>query len=208
MTSASLQPIIIRELGLKDYLPVWQQMQQFTDTRTSDTTDEIWLLEHPPVYTQGQAGKSEHLLCPGDIPVVQSDRGGQVTYHGPGQLVAYLLMDVRRRGYSIRQLVSLIEQSIIQTARQFGITAQARCDAPGVYINDAKLCSVGLRIRRGCSYHGLALNVAMDLTPFQRINPCGYAKLTMTELRAYVPNITMYAASQALQQQLQVIFTI
>src|SRR3546814_1166491 len=161
-------------------------MRAFTDARNADTTDELWLLEHPPVFTQGQAGKAEHLLAPGDIPVVQADRGGQVTYHGPGQLVVYFLIDLHRRGFGIRSLVTRIEQSMIGMLDASGIAAYADPAAPGVYVDDAsgtrmKIGSLGLRVRKGCTYHGLALNVAMDLEPFSRINPCGYQNLRMTQ---------------------------
>jgi len=157
-------------------------MQQFTDTRTAHSADEVWLLEHPPVFTLGMAGRREHLLAPGAIPVVQTDRGGQVTYHGPGQLVVYTLLDLRRAGLGVRDLVTALEQSVIRYAAELGVTAVARRDAPGVYVDGRKLASVGIRIRRGCSYHGLALNVNMDLEPFGRINPCGYPGLAMTQL--------------------------
>jgi len=175
--------VIIRQLGCVPYEPTWHAMQHFTQTRDAETDDEIWLLEHPRVFTQGQAGKAEHVLAAGDIPVVQVDRGGQVTYHGPGQLVAYILVDVRRAKQGVRDLVSSIENSLIDVLGQYGVQAQARPDAPGVYVADKKIASLGLRIRRGCSFHGLALNVDMDLQPFQRINPCGYAGLQMTQLR-------------------------
>lgn len=175
-------PLQIRWLGQVDYASTWHSMQEFTNSRSADTADEIWLLEHPPVFTQGQAGKAEHLLLPGDIPVVQVDRGGQVTYHGPGQLVAYVLVDIRRLGLGVRDLVSLIENSLVQLLADYNVNAAARADAPGVYVGDAKIASLGLRIRRGCSFHGLALNVAMDLEPFKRINPCGYQGLRMTQL--------------------------
>jgi lipoyl(octanoyl) transferase len=158
-------------------------MQHFTQTRDADSADEIWLLEHPCVFTQGQAGKTEHVLAAGDIPVVQVDRGGQVTYHGPGQLVAYILIDVRRSAQGVRDLVNAMENSLIELLSHYAVAAQARPDAPGVYVADKKIASLGLRIRRGCSFHGLALNVDMDLQPFQRINPCGYAGLQMTQLR-------------------------
>ncbi|WP_036820959.1 lipoyl(octanoyl) transferase LipB, partial [Photobacterium sanctipauli] len=167
--------IIIRNLGRRDYEPTWQAMHEFTDQRSTDTLDEIWLVEHNPVFTQGQAGKAEHLLNTGDIPVVQSDRGGQVTYHGPGQLVAYILIDLRRDKLGVRDLVTHIENTVINTLSHFGIESNARPDAPGVYVDGQKICSLGLRIRRGCSFHGLALNINMDLAPFLRINPCGYA---------------------------------
>ena len=193
----------VRELGLQAYEPVWHAMQDFTNQRTAATADELWLVQHPPVFTQGQAGKAEHLLLPGDIPVVQVDRGGQVTYHGPGQLVAYPLVDVRRLGLGVRELVSRIEQSLIDLLAGYGVSAEARADAPGVYVNGAKIASLGLRIRRGCSFHGLALNVDMDLQPFQRINPCGYAGLAMTQLADHVAGpLAMDEVSARLREQL------
>ncbi len=167
-----------------DYQPVWQQMRAFTESRGGEAADELWCLEHPPTFTQGMAGKAEHLLAPGDIPVVQIDRGGQVTYHGPGQLVVYPLLDLRRLGLGVRELVTAIEQAIIDYVAMFGIEAVARREAPGVYVDGAKLAALGLRIRRGCSYHGLALNVRMDLAPYARINPCGYAGMAVTQLAA------------------------
>jgi len=192
-----------RELGQVDYQPTWHAMQRFTDSRGADTPDEIWLLEHFPVFTQGQAGKAEHLLFPGDIPVVQVDRGGQVTYHGPGQLVAYLLLDVRRSGIGVRELVSRIERSLIDTLASYGVTANAKPDAPGVYVDGAKIASLGLRIRNGRSFHGLALNVDMDLQPFQRINPCGYAGMAMTQLADLVAGpIDISEVSARLREQL------
>lgn len=174
--------VVVRHLGCVAYEPTWHAMQQFTQTRDADSLDEIWLLEHPRVFTQGQAGKAEHVLAAGDIPIVQVDRGGQVTYHGPGQLVAYILVDVRRSGQGVRELVSCIEQSLIAMLSQYDVAAYAKPDAPGVYVEGKKIASLGLRIRRGCSFHGLALNVDMDLQPFQRINPCGYAGMQMTQL--------------------------
>jgi len=173
---------IIRALGLVDYQPTLDAMRSFTDERGVDTPDELWLLQHPRVFTQGQAGKAEHVLAPGDIPVIQVDRGGQVTYHGPGQWVVYLLVDVRRRHMGVRSLVTLIEQSLVTLLAEYGIEALARADAPGVYVGDSKIASLGLRVRRGCSYHGLALNVDMDLEPFQRINPCGFEGLQVTSM--------------------------
>jgi lipoyl(octanoyl) transferase len=173
----------VREPGLLDYLPTWQAMQRFTNGRGPETGDELWLLEHAPVFTQGQAGKAEHVLFPGDIPVVQVDRGGQVTYHGPGQLVGYLLLDVRRLGIGVRELVSRIERSLIELLAGYEVEAYAKPDAPGVYVGEMKIASLGLRIRNGCSFHGLALNVDMDLAPFRRINPCGYAGMVMTQLK-------------------------
>ncbi len=173
------EQLVFRDLGLQDYTHIWQQMQQFTEQRNSETPDEIWLLQHQPVFTQGQAGKAEHVLFPGDIPVVKVDRGGQVTYHGPGQLVAYVLLDIKRRGLGVRQLVTLLEQVLITLLQQYQIVANAKPDAPGVYVDGAKIASLGLRVRKGCTFHGLALNVNMDLAPFSRINPCGYAGMQM-----------------------------
>ncbi|QJD58934.1 lipoyl(octanoyl) transferase LipB [Pseudomonas sp. gcc21] len=178
--------LIIRELGLVDYQPTLEAMRVFTAERDSDTPDEIWLLQHPSVFTQGQAGKAEHVLAAGGIPVVSVERGGQVTYHGPGQLVAYLLIDIRRLGIGVRELVTAMEQSLVDLLAEYGVCAAPRADAPGVYVDDAKIASLGLRIRRGCSFHGLALNVDMDLEPFSRINPCGYAGLAMTQMRGLV----------------------
>jgi lipoyl(octanoyl) transferase len=174
--------VLLRDLGRTAYEPVFADMRAFTDTRDKDTPDELWLTEHDPVFTQGQAGKEEHLLMPGDIPVVQSDRGGQVTYHGPGQIVGYLMFDLRRLRLSVRDLVSGIENGMIETLAGYGIDAAARPDAPGVYVNGAKIGSLGLRVRRGCSYHGLALNVNMDLEPFSRINPCGLTDTAVTQI--------------------------
>ena len=175
------ETVIVRHLGKRAYEPVWQAMQTFTDQRTTDDAEEIWLVEHEPVFTQGQAGKAEHILMPGDIPVVQVDRGGQVTYHGPGQLVVYLMLNVRRRKMGVRELVTAMENAVIATLGASNIVANARPDAPGVYVDGQKICSLGLRIRKGCSFHGLALNVNMDLTPFERINPCGYQGMAMTD---------------------------
>lgn len=174
----------VRWLGRAPYEPTWRAMQQFTETRSADTPDEIWLLEHDPVFTLGMNADPSHVLAAGDIPVVRIDRGGQVTYHGPGQLVVYPLIDVRRAGLGVRELVTALERTVIEYAAGFGIRAECRANAPGVYVDGAKLASVGLRIRRQGSYHGLALNVSMDLAPFQRINPCGYAGLSMTQLSA------------------------
>jgi lipoyl(octanoyl) transferase len=191
-----------RDLGMIAYEPAWQAMQRFTDGRDRETPDEVWLVQHPPVFTQGQSGKPEHLLLPGDIPVVQVDRGGQVTYHGPGQLVAYLMLDVRRLGYGVRELVSRIEHSLIDLLASYGVTAAAKPEAPGVYVDGAKIASLGLRIRNGCSFHGLALNVDMDLDPFKRINPCGYAGLAMTQLREQAGPIEFAEVSARLRAQL------
>jgi len=174
----------IHSLGLVDYRPTWEEMQRFTAERTADTRDEIWLLQHPPTYTQGQAGKPEHLLRNSPIPLVKIDRGGQITYHGPGQIIAYLLFDLRRWKLNVRELVSLMEQSVIDLLGSHGIAAQARREAPGVYVGDAKISALGLKVRNGCCYHGLALNVDMDLSPFANINPCGHAGLRVTQAGA------------------------
>ncbi|HEY2591906.1 MAG TPA: lipoyl(octanoyl) transferase LipB [Steroidobacteraceae bacterium] len=176
--------VILRRLGLVEYEPTWRAMQRFTDERDASTPDEVWLLEHPPIFTLGLAGKLEHVLAPGDIPVIQTDRGGQVTYHGPGQLVVYPLLDLRRLRLGVRELVMALEDAVIGYVAGLGIEARSRRDAPGVYVEGRKLASVGLRIRRGASYHGIALNVNMDLEPFGRINPCGYAGLEITQLAA------------------------
>ena len=180
---ALLPPLEVINLGLQAYGQSWQAMTDFTNQRTPETPDQLWLVEHPPVFTQGQAGKEEHLLFPGDIPVVQTDRGGQVTYHGPGQLVAYPLLDLRRLKMGVRDLVTAIEQTIVATLAVYDIEAYPKPDAPGVYVAGNKIASLGLRVRRGCSFHGLALNVDMDLAPFLRINPCGYQGLAMTQMR-------------------------
>jgi lipoyl(octanoyl) transferase len=174
--------LVLRELGLVGYQPTLDAMRQFTDTRSAESPDELWLLQHPPVFTQGQAGKAEHVLAPGDIPVIQVDRGGQVTYHGPGQWVLYLMIDIRRRNMGVRELVTLIERALVTLLAEYDITAVAKPAAPGVYVDDEKIAALGLRVRRGCSYHGLALNVDMDLEPFGRINPCGYAGLQVTSM--------------------------
>ncbi|GJL39411.1 TPA: lipoyl(octanoyl) transferase LipB [Enterobacter chengduensis] len=182
--------ILVRHLGLQPYEPVSQAMHDFTDSRDDSTPDEIWLVEHLPVFTQGQAGKAEHLLMTGDIPVIQSDRGGQVTYHGPGQQVMYVLLNLKRRKLGVRELVTLLEQTVVNTLAEYGIDAHPRADAPGVYVGEMKICSLGLRIRKGCSFHGLALNINMDLAPFQRINPCGYAGMEMTQMCQWVKTAT------------------
>ncbi|NVC92803.1 lipoyl(octanoyl) transferase LipB [Vibrio natriegens] len=174
--------LVVKRLGRQDYEPVWKAMHEFTDQRTEETPDEVWLVEHNPVFTQGQAGKAEHLINTGDIPVVHSDRGGQVTYHGPGQLVAYFLINLRRKKLGVRDLVTNIENLVINTLKAYNIDSAARPDAPGVYVDSKKICSLGLRIRKGCSFHGLALNVNMDLTPFLRINPCGYEGMEMVQV--------------------------
>ena len=182
-TSASrpLRTALIRRLGRASYLPTWQAMQRFTDERDATTADEIWVVEHEPVFTLGMNADASHVLMPGDIPVVKVDRGGQVTYHGPGQLVVYPLIDLRRAGLGVRDLVTRLEQSVIGSLAKYRILATTRPGAPGVYVNEAKIASVGIRVRRGASYHGLSFNINMDLEPFSRINPCGYAGLAMTQ---------------------------
>jgi lipoyl(octanoyl) transferase len=177
-----MSDIVVRNLGLQSYEPIWHAMQEFTDTREADTRDEIWFCEHQPVFTLGLNTAPEHLLATGEIPVVQIDRGGQVTYHGPGQLMVYPLIDIRRAGIGVRQLVTALEQCVVDLAAEHRIEAASRCDAPGVYVAGAKLASVGLRIRRGASFHGMALNVDVDLEPFSRINPCGFRGLEVTDL--------------------------
>ncbi|EGU44823.1 lipoate-protein ligase B [Vibrio ichthyoenteri ATCC 700023] len=176
------QTLIVKHLGKQDYEPIWRAMHAFTDQRDEETLDEVWFVEHNPVFTQGQAGKTEHLLNTGDIPVVQSDRGGQVTYHGPGQMVVYFLINIRRKKFGVRDLVTHIENLVINTLKAYNIDSAARPDAPGVYVDNKKICSLGLRIRKGCSFHGLALNVNMDMSPFLRINPCGYAGMEMVQV--------------------------
>lgn len=179
--------LIIRSLGTQPYSKTWDAMKTFTENRTHDTPDEVWILQHLPVYTQGQAGKPEHILNPGHIPIVQSDRGGQVTYHGPGQLIAYVLMDIKRRNLGVRTMVCRLEQILIDLLSMFGVLAKTKPGAPGVYVDHKKIASLGLRVRKGCTYHGLALNINMNLTPFLGINPCGYAGLNMTQLHEYDP---------------------
>ena len=172
----------LRTFAVEPYPIIYQEMLSFTEKRTEETKDELWFLQHQPVFTQGQAGKAEHILFPGNIPVIQTDRGGQVTYHGPGQLVVYLLLNIRRLGLGSRSLVECIERAIVSTLKEWDISAEARTDAPGVYVGDKKIASLGLRIKKGCTFHGLALNVDMDLEPFSRINPCGYAGMQMTQM--------------------------
>ena len=188
------------------YHDVWDDMKRFTSERNEQTVDELWLLEHHPVYTQGQAGKAEHLLNARSIPVVQTDRGGQITYHGPGQLVAYVLMDIRRRNMGIRTLVCQLEQLLILLLKHFDITAQTRCGAPGVYVDEKKIASIGLRVKNGCTYHGIALNVAMDLQPFSDINPCGYASLQMTQIQDFLHEISVDQVSKQFIQDFLTIF--
>lgn len=194
--------LIIRSLGIQPYLETWQAMKDLTASRGPETLDELWCLEHPPVFTQGQAGKPEHILAPDDIPVVQVDRGGQVTYHGPGQLVVYLMIDLSRSKIGIRALVDLIEQSLVSVLATQGIDGASRPDAPGVYVGDSKIASLGLRVRRGCSFHGLALNVAMNMEPFARINPCGYAGMAMSQVQDYVPGATVADVADVLTEEL------
>ncbi|MBT9098130.1 lipoyl(octanoyl) transferase LipB [Methylovulum psychrotolerans] len=188
-------PPILRHLNHQPYADTWQAMQAFTQQRTADTPDELWTVEHPPVYTLGLSGKREHLLNIGDIPVVHSDRGGQVTYHGPGQVVIYTLIDIKRLPINIRELVTLLENAMIAALADYGISAQARADAPGVYVQGKKIGSIGLRIKNHCSYHGLSLNNAMDLRPFTLINPCGYAGLAMTQLADLGVHVTTAEAA-------------
>lgn len=198
--------LIVRDLGLREYAPVLADMKTFTNERTGTTPDELWLLEHYPVFTQGQAGKAEHLLAPGDIPVIQSDRGGQVTYHGPGQLVGYLLLDLKRRDLGIRMTVSGIENAVIALLAGYGIEGVARPGAPGVYVDGKKIAALGLRVRRGRTYHGFSLNVAMDQAPFLRINPCGYAGLGVTQLAALGVDEEMASVSRKLVNLLAIEF--
>jgi lipoyl(octanoyl) transferase len=197
LAETTAKRIEVIDLGVQDYAQTWQAMTNFTNQRTPETSDQLWLVEHPAVFTQGQAGKAEHLLFPGDIPVVQTDRGGQVTFHGPGQLVAYPLLDLRRLKIGVRDLVTAIEQALVATLEHYGIDAYAKPDAPGVYVNGDKIASLGLRVRRGCSFHGLSLNVAMDLAPFQRINPCGYQGLAMTQMADLITDSLDFADVQA-----------
>jgi len=182
-SSAETEVIVVRSLGLQEYEPLWRAMQQFTDTRMSGTPDEIWFTEHPPIFTLGLNASRDHLLAPGEIPVIQIDRGGQVTYHGPGQLMIYPLIDLKRARLGVRSLVTALEQTVVDLGAEFGIEARSRTDAPGVYVQDRKIASIGLRIRRGASYHGMALNIDVDLQPFSRINPCGFSDLEVTDLR-------------------------
>ncbi len=192
-------------LGLVEYSPTWQAMKQFTASRNTETCDEIWLLQHPPIYTQGLAGKPEHLLRANDIQVIKIDRGGQITYHGPGQIIAYLLLDLRRWKLNVRGLVRLMEQAVIDLLAQHGVEARGREDAPGVYVGDAKIASLGLKIKNGCCYHGIALNVDMDLSPFSFINPCGYAGLRVTQARDIGISTPLAELEQQLAQNLVVL---
>lgn len=192
------QPLLIKHLGRQDYEPVWHAMQKFTDDRDGNTLDELWLVEHPPVFTQGLAGKAEHVLAAGDIPVIQVDRGGQVTYHGPGQIVAYPMINLRRHGIGVKSLVHGIEQAIIDTVALYGVQAARKDNAPGVYVDGAKIASLGLRIRKACSFHGLAFNIDMDLEPFQRINPCGFSGLEVIQLADLAPGVAIRTVEQQL----------
>ncbi|MGK0470720.1 MAG: lipoyl(octanoyl) transferase [Candidatus Azotimanducaceae bacterium] len=194
--------LLVRSLGVQHYGEVWQAMREFTDTRNASTLDELWVVEHPPVFTLGQAGKREHILRESDIPIVKSDRGGQVTYHGPGQLVIYLLFDLRRSSIGVRDLVSGIENAIITLLKCWDIVSEARKEAPGVYVGECKIAALGLRVRRGCSYHGLSLNVDMDLTPFDAINPCGYEGLEITQLRAHGVDESISSVAQSLVNEI------
>jgi lipoyl(octanoyl) transferase len=204
--SVSPREIIVRDLGRTAYQPVFDAMKAYTGARTADSADELWLTEHEPVFTQGQAGRAEHVLAPGDIPVVQSDRGGQVTYHGPGQITGYLLFDIRRLGLSVRALVRGIEDAIVATLARYGVDAAGRPDAPGVYVDGAKIASLGLRVRRGCSYHGLALNVDMDLEPFSRINPCGLLGTPVTQLADLASPVEIGAVRERLVEDLAAVY--
>lgn len=201
-----ISPPLIRDLGCRDYQLTWQQMKEFTDTRDSTTTDEIWFLEHPSVFTQGLAGKPEHVLNPGDIPIVQTDRGGQVTYHGPGQIVVYVLFDLRRLNIGIRQFVRNLEHCVINVLAEYRISAANRFDAPGVYVDGAKICSIGLRVRKGCSYHGIAFNVDMALEPFTRINPCGFRNLPITQVRHFIDSPNHAEIKSKISRHLCLIF--
>jgi lipoyl(octanoyl) transferase len=195
--------VIVRTLGLQDYEPLWRAMQGFTEKREALTADEIWFTEHPPVFTLGMNASAEHLLAPGDIPVVQIDRGGQVTYHGPGQLMIYPLIDLRRSALGVRDLVTALEQSAIATAADYGLRANSRADAPGVYVAGKKIASVGLRVRRGASFHGMAFNVAMDLEPFSRINPCGFSDLQVTDLSSLGVTASLSKVRERMSAHLQ-----
>ncbi len=202
MPTPHSERVWLRRLGRCEYRSVFAAMQAFTEARTAWTPDELWSVEHPPVFTQGMAGKAEHLLQPDEIPVVQTDRGGQITYHGPGQVVVYCLLDVRRLGLGVRALVTALEQAVIDLLAAYAVVAEARPSAPGVYVGDAKVASLGLRIRQGCCYHGLSLNVDMDLEPFTRINPCGYPGLRVTQLRDLGVNLSPAAAAEELLPRL------
>jgi lipoyl(octanoyl) transferase len=195
--------IAIRRLGRVDYEPTWRAMQRFTAQRADDTPDEIWLLEHDPVFTLGLAGKPEHLLRDIGVPLVKIDRGGQITYHGPGQLIAYLLLDLRRRPYKVREMVTRMEQALIDLLADYGVSAERCRGAPGVYVADAKIAALGLRVKNGCTYHGVSLNIDMDLSPYQAINPCGYEGLSVCQLRDFADDCTMETVADRLLDHLQ-----
>ena len=194
--------LTVRQLGLTDYQSAWQDMQAFTDNRNENTPDELWFLEHPPVFTLGRNGKQQHLHHTGDIPVIRADRGGQVTYHGPGQLIIYLMIDIKRRSLGVRKLVTLIEKSIIDTLQEYQLSGSAKKAAPGVYIGNAKIAALGLRIRKGCSFHGLSLNIDMNLAPFKQINPCGYKNLEVIQLSDYIESIELSQVQRQLTAHL------
>ncbi len=196
----------IRHRGLQPYSTIWEEMKNFTTQRDQNTSDELWLLEHPPVYTQGQAGKPEHVIDLSSIPLIKTDRGGQITYHAPGQLIAYVLMDIKRQHIGIRTLVRQLEQVLILLLQHFKIAAQTRCGAPGVYVDEKKIASIGLRVKNGCTYHGIALNVAMDLTPFLGINPCGYKKLLMTQIQDFIPGVNVDSVSKQFVEHFLTVF--
>lgn len=188
--------MLVRQLGQQPYEDIWQAMKRFTTLRHQATPDEIWLLEHDPVYTQGQAGKAEHMLRNSPIPLVQSDRGGQITYHGPGQLIAYVLLDLVRLNLGVRTLVCYLEQTVIDLLHDYGVTADRKAGAPGIYVGNKKIASIGLRVKKGCTYHGLALNVDMDLKPFKNINPCGYQEMKMTQIKDFYACVSMEEVKQ------------
>ena len=202
MDTVNKAEIRLNYLGLSEYQSVWRAMQDFTNNRDSNTLDELWMVEHPPVFTQGQAGKAEHVLNAGDIPIIQVDRGGQVTYHGPGQIVIYPLIDLKRNKLGIKALVNGIEEALIQTMADYGIKAERREKAPGVYVENQKIASLGLRVRKGCTFHGLAFNIRMDLEPFTRINPCGFAGLEVTQLSALNSLVKLEKAQEQLIKHL------
>jgi lipoyl(octanoyl) transferase len=201
-TSRPPRRIVWRRLGLQEYRPAWEAMQRFTDGRGRDTPDEIWTLQHPPLFTLGQAGRPGHILDPGDIPVIRSDRGGQVTYHGPGQIVAYVLLDLRRAGIGIKRLVQRLEQSVIDLLSDYAIPAEPMAGAPGVYVDGRKIASLGLRVRRGCSFHGLSLNCDLELEPFRRIDPCGHPGLEVTRIVDLAPVLSLEKVERALVQRI------
>lgn len=201
-----MRVLTLREWGRQEYEPLWRAMQRFTEMRGDETQDELWQVEHPGVFTVGMNGKPEHLLAPGSIPVVHIDRGGQVTYHGPGQVVTYPLLDLRRLKIGVRDLVARLEQAVIDLLAEYGVEAVGRRDAPGVYVDGAKIAALGLRVRRGCCYHGLSLNIAMDLEPFSRINPCGHAGLKVTELRAHAGEVDQNKVARRLAQHIAAAF--